>query len=167
LAILVPANVLAVSVFDYMARAEHGLPSYPVEILVAAETPMLAGALITLFLEPSADNQPLGAYVLDGLATFELGRGETASRGVIDKANRLRTLARAIRARGDDSFGRRRIGPDVQRLLADIAAIVFTGDPIADWRAVRAAKAASPRDEIQAVAQEARNMRPLTIETTV
>ncbi|MDQ0470061.1 UvrD-helicase domain-containing protein [Labrys wisconsinensis] len=161
LAILVPANVLAVSVFDYMARADHGLPSYPVEILVAAEGPMLAGALIALFLEPPADNQPLGAHVLDALATFELGRIETASGGAITKANRLRTLARAVRARGDDGFGRRGIGPDVQRLLADIAAIVLTGDPMADWRAVRAAMAASPRDEIQAVAREARHMRLL------
>lgn len=160
-AILVPANVLAVSVFDYMARADHGLPSYPVEILVAAEGPMLAGAMIALCLEPSADNQPLGAHVLDALAAFELGRSETASAGAITKANRLRTLARAVRDRGDDGFGRRGIGPDVQRLLADIAAIALTGDPMTDWRAVRAAMAANPRDDIQAVAREARHMRLL------
>lgn len=161
LAILVPANVLAVSVFDYMARTEHGLPSYPVEILVAAEGPMLAGALIALLLEPAADNQPLGAHILDALAAFELGRSETASGGAITKANRLRTLARAVRARGDDGFGRRGIGPDVQRLLAHIEAVAFTGDPMTDWRAVRAVLAASSRDEIRAVAREARHMRLL------
>ncbi|MVT63583.1 AAA family ATPase [Bradyrhizobium pachyrhizi] len=161
LAILVPANVLAVSVFDYMARAEHGLPSYPIEILVAAEGPMLAGALIALLLEPASDNQPLGAHILDALAVFELGRSETASARAITKANRLRTLARAVRARGDDGFGRRGIGPDVQQLLADIDAVVLTGDPMTDWRAVRAVLEASSREEIQAVAREARHMRLL------
>ncbi len=33
LAILVPANVLAVSVFDYMARADHGLQAIPSRFL--------------------------------------------------------------------------------------------------------------------------------------
>jgi DNA helicase-2/ATP-dependent DNA helicase PcrA len=36
LAVLVPANTLAVGVFDYMGRADHGLPRYPVEILPTA-----------------------------------------------------------------------------------------------------------------------------------
>lgn len=161
LAILVPANVLAVSVFDYMARAEHGLPSYPVEILVAAEGPMLAGALIALLLEPGADNTPLGAHVLDGLAAFELGRSETASGAAINKANRLRTLGRAVRAKGDGGFGARGVGPGVRQLIADVQALVFTGDPMTDWRAVRAVMAASEREEIQSVAREARHMRLL------
>jgi DNA helicase-2/ATP-dependent DNA helicase PcrA len=46
LAVLVPANALAASVFDYMEKAEHRLPSYPVDILVSAEGPMLAADLI-------------------------------------------------------------------------------------------------------------------------
>lgn len=161
LAILVPANVLAISVFDYMARAEHGLPSYPVEILVAAEGPMLAGALIALLLEPTTNDQPLGAHVLEALAAFELGRTETASNGAIAKAARLRALGRAVRARGEAGFGARGIGPGVRQLVDDIQALVLTGDPMTDWRAVRAVLAASPREEIQVVAREARHMRLL------
>ena len=161
LAILVPANVLAVNVFDYMARAEHGLPSYPVEIIVAAEGPMLAGALIALLLEPQSDNEPVGAHILEALAAFELGRNETASGGAITKAARLRTLGRAVRTRGDAGFGARGVGPGVRQLIADVGALVFTGDPMTDWRAVRAALAASPREELQAVAREARHMRLL------
>lgn len=94
LAVLVPANALAVGVFDYMARADHGLPRYPVEILVSAEGPMLAAAMIALLLEPRDHPDHLGALVLDSLAAFELGRNETASAGGITKAARLRTIAR-------------------------------------------------------------------------
>jgi ATP-dependent DNA helicase UvrD/PcrA len=39
LAVLVPANALAASVFEYMEKAEHRLPSYPVDILASAEGP--------------------------------------------------------------------------------------------------------------------------------
>lgn len=161
LAVLVPANVLAVKVFDYMARAEHGLPSYPIEILVAAEGPMLAGDLIALLLEPNADNIPLGAKVLEGLAAFQLGRSERASAEALNKADRLRAMSRAVRARGDVGFGARGVGPGVRQLIAEVQALTFTGDPMTDWRAVRGVMAASERDEIQAVARHARHMRLL------
>lgn len=161
LAILVPANALAASVFDYMARADHGLPAYPVEILVAAEGPMLAGALIALLLEPRTHDEPLGSLVLDGLAAFELGRSETASAGAITKAARLRALGRSVRAQGDAGFGTRGVGPGIRQLLEDVAALRLTGDPMTDWRAIRALFAESPRTELQAVAREARHMRLL------
>lgn len=159
LAVLVPANALAVSVFDYMAKAEHGLPSYPAEILVAAEGPMLAGAMIALLLEPHQDAIALGALALEALAAFELGRSEFASVGAIGKATRLRALAGAVRNRGDAGYGARGIGADMRQLIAEVGALVLCGDPMTDWRAVRALLAASPRAELQAVAKEARHMR--------
>ena len=161
LAVLVPANVLAVSIFEYMAKNEHGLPAYPVDILVAAEGPMLAGALIALLLEPRDPAIALGALVLEGLAAFEVGRSEAASAGAIQKANRLRTTARAVREHGDNGYGARGIGADVRQLLVTLGNLEFSGDPMTDWRAVRAVFAASPRAELQAVAKEARHMRLL------
>jgi DNA helicase-2/ATP-dependent DNA helicase PcrA len=161
LAVLVPANALAVGVFDYMGRADHGLPRYPVEILVSAEGPMLAAAMIALLLEPRDHPDHLGALVLEGLAAFELGRNEAASAGGITKAARLRTLARSLRAEGDGGFGARGIGPDVRALLENVAAHGLSGDPMTDWRSIRAMLEASPRAELQATAKEARHMRLL------
>jgi DNA helicase-2/ATP-dependent DNA helicase PcrA len=161
LAVLVPANALAARVFDYMARQEHGLPSYPIEILVAAEGPMLAAALIALLLEPRTHDEHLGSLVLDSLAAFELGRSENAAGGTITKTARLRTIGRAVRDGGDAGYGARGIGPDVRQLIADVGALLLSGDPMTDWRAVRACFAASPRAELQAVAREARHMRLL------
>jgi DNA helicase-2/ATP-dependent DNA helicase PcrA len=146
---------------DYMARADHGLPRYPVEILVSAEGPMLAAAMIALLLEPRDHPDHLGALVLDSLAAFELGRNETASAGGITKAARLRTIARSLRAQGDAGFGARGIGPDVRALLESVAAYPLSGDPMTDWRSIRAIFEASPRAELQAVAKEARHMRLL------
>lgn len=161
LAVLVPANVLAVGVFDYMAEAAHGLPAYPVDILVAAEGPMLAADLIALLMEPRPSDQHHAAAVLDGLAAFELGRSEEASATAIQKAGRYREIARAVRARGVDALGARGIGPGVRDLLTNVAALDLTGDPMADWRAIRAELHASQRAEFQALAKEARHMRLL------
>lgn len=161
LAVLVPANVLASKIFDYMGKQEHGLPRYPVEILVSAEGPMLAGALIALLLEPHSTDDSLGALVLEGLAAFEVGRSESASASAIRKAGKLRTAARAVRARGDAGYGARGVGADVKVLLVAAAALEFSGDPMTDWRAVRALFAESPRAELQAIAKEARHMRLL------
>lgn len=161
LAVLVPTNVLAVSVFDYMSEAAHGLPAYPVDILVAAEGPMLAADLIALLMEPRRSDQDHAAAILDCLAAFELGRSEAASATAIRKADRYRTIAQAVRARGLDGLGTRGIGPGVRSLLFNIAAFELTGDPMADWLSVRAHLDASDRNEFKALAKEARHMRLL------
>ncbi|WP_316171785.1 UvrD-helicase domain-containing protein [Bradyrhizobium sp. SZCCHNRI1058] len=161
LAVLVPANVLAVSIFDYMAESIHGLPAYPVDILVAAEGPMLAADLIALLMEPRPSDQDHAAAVLEGLAAFELGRSEEASATAIRKAARYREIARAVRARGLDALGARGIGAGVRSLLANVATLDLTGDPTTDWRAIRGQLDASDRAEFQALAKEARHMRLL------
>ena len=161
LAVLVPSNPLASAVFDYMHAAEHGLPRYPVDIVVSAEGPMLAGMLIALLLEPKTSDIELGAAVLEALAAFEVGRIEHASETSIARSRRMRVLATAVRTRGDRGYGAVGVGPGVRQLLADLANLQLSGEPVADWRAVRALVSASPRDELQSVAKEARHMRLL------
>jgi len=161
LAVLVPSNSLAASVFEYLGRAEHGLPSYPADILVSAEGPTLAGNLIALLLEPSDHADHLGALVLDALAAFELGKAETASQGAITNAARYRALAVKVRAGGNEALGKLVIGRAVETLIQQVAALSFTGDPMADWRAVRQLLEQNPRAEINAVGKEARHMRLL------
>ncbi len=159
LAVLVPTNALAINVFDYMARADHGLPSYPVDILVSAEGPTLAASIIALLLEPRERDVPLGPMLLEALAALELGRHESASPSAITKASRLRQLARDVLNHGDAGFGARGLGPDVRLLIEQVGRIQLAGDPVTDWRAVRATLAESARTEIQAVAKEARHLR--------
>jgi hypothetical protein len=73
LAVLVPANVLAASIFDYMGKNDHGLPRYPVEILVSAEGPMFAGELIALLLEPQAADSRLARWYWKALPPSRSG----------------------------------------------------------------------------------------------
>ncbi len=160
-AVLVPTNALAIAVFDYMRGDDHGLPRYPAEILVAAEGPILASALIALLLEPHDDPHQLAAWVLEALASFELGRTETAGTTALTKAGRLRRAAVQVQQRGDAGYGARGIPTDVRDLVAQVRQIVLTGDPMSDWRLVRAALANSTRDELQHIAREARHLRLL------
>jgi DNA helicase-2/ATP-dependent DNA helicase PcrA len=161
LAVLVPSNPLAAAVFDYMHEAEHGLPRYPVDIVVSAEGPMLAGMLIALLLEPRTSNIQLGAAVLDALAAFEVGRSENASDTAITRSRRMRNLATSVRTRGDRGYGAAGVGPGVRQLVDDVSQLQLTGDPVSDWRAVRTLIAASSRTELQSAAKEARHMRLL------
>lgn len=160
-AILVPTNALAIAAFDYMRVAGHGLPAYPVDILVAAEGPILASTLIALLLEPHDDPHELAALMLEGLASFELGRTESAGSTALTKAGRLRKAADKIRYRGDAGYGARGVPTDVRNLIGKVRQIVFTGDPMSDWRLVRAALADSQREELKHVAREARHLRLL------
>lgn len=160
LAVLVPSNALAASVFDYMGMALHGLPSYPVEILVSAEGPVLAAGLIALMLEPSG-SEMRGAAILEALAAFELGRTEAASDGVIKKAAAYRALATKVTTEGEAALDKRVIGLGVKALIEQAMALQLTGDPITDWRAVRGLFEKNDRTELQAVGKEARHMRLL------
>jgi DNA helicase-2/ATP-dependent DNA helicase PcrA len=161
LAVLVPANALAASVFEYMEKAEHRLPSYPVEILVSAEGPMLAANLIALLLEPPDPSDSLGALVLDALAAFELGRSEIATQGAMINANLYRSLAARARAEGDASLRRLVVGRGVETLIQQAAGLALSGDPLTDWLTVRRLLDENPRAEIKAVGKEARHMRLL------
>ncbi len=158
-AVLVPANVLAVGVFDYMRQAIHGLPAYPVDILVASEGPALAGHLVGMLLEPCAED--LGAAVMEALAAFELGRSEHASQAAITSADRYNRLAIRIRAEGAAALQSTVVGRAVSALVEQRRALELSGDPVADWRAVRALLDQSGRAEIQAVGKDARHMRLL------
>lgn len=161
LAVLVPSNTLAAAVFDCMQGAEHGLPRYPVDIVVSEEGPMLAGMLIALLLEPRTSDIELGVAVLEALAAFEVGRSESASAPAITRSQRMRTLATAVRTRGDRGYGAAGVGPGIRQLLIDMAHLQFAGDPVSDWRAVRTVIAASARAKLQSAAKEARRMRLL------
>lgn len=161
LAVLVPSNALAASVYDYLRRSDHGLPAYPADILVSAEGPMLASAIVALLLEPRDHSEPLGALFLEALAAFEIGRQERATAGAITKSRRCRDLARNVRGRGDLGYGVRGVGSAVGELLTEIAQIAFSGDPIRDWLQVRNALIQSPREEFQAIGRDSRYLRLL------
>lgn len=161
LAVLTPSNALAASVFECLGREEHGLPRCSADILVSTEGPMLAGNMIALLLEPLEHAEPLGALVLEALAAFELGKAEVASQSAIRNAARYRALAEQVRDKGDQALGKRVIGRGVETLIQEISAQGFSGDPVADWLAVRRLLDQNPRDEIKAVAKEARHMQLL------
>lgn len=49
----------------------------------------------------------------------------------------------------------------MRNLIGKVRQIVLTGDPMSDWRLVRAALADSPREELKHVAREASHLRLL------
>ena len=122
---------------------------------------MLAANLIALLLEPRDHADPLGALVLEGLAAFELGKSETAPQAAISNATRYRRLAAKVKADGDGALSKLVIGRGLEALIQQVTALVLSGDPMTDWRAVRRLLDENQRDEIKAVGKEARHMRLL------
>lgn len=158
-AVLVPSNTLAASIFEFMNVAAFGLPKYPVDILVSAEGPMLAANVIALLLEPP-NEESCEAALLEALAAFELGRSENASAGAMKNALAYRALAEKTRME-NAALEKRVIGKGVKSLVEQSRALRFSGDPITDWRAVRRLFDESSREELKIVGKEARHMRLL------
>jgi DNA helicase-2/ATP-dependent DNA helicase PcrA len=95
------------------------------------------------------------------LASFELGKSETASQAAIANALRYGNLAARVRVDGERALRRIVIGQGVETLIQQLADLTFSGDPMTDWRAVRQLLNESIRPEIKAVGKEARHMRLL------
>jgi DNA helicase-2/ATP-dependent DNA helicase PcrA len=160
LAVLVPSNALAASVFDYMRQQVHGLPSYPAEIVVSAEGPALASHLIALLLEPVVSRQMQACAFLGGLAAFNLGKADNAAQSAVKLAASLEKLSGQV-AKDATALNRTVLGRAVATLLDAASGHALTGDPLVDWLTIRRFFDASQRDELKSVGKEARHMRLL------
>jgi ATP-dependent DNA helicase UvrD/PcrA len=158
LAILVQSRNMMLKVSGYLGSAGR-LPKIPHDVLIDPEGPALAAILIGRVLEGAQHAEGLKDGVLGDVINHIRGRNG----GDISKADL--TLADALTAHQNGAPLR---GSTRVALVADIGAIAaarmgldLTGDPEADWLAVRRLIDGAGHNKLKLVADDARFVRLL------
>lgn len=163
LAILVPTKRMTRLVSDYLRAPFGNVPPIAHTAAVDMEGPILAAEVIALLLQQRGQNGCFDEFV-DMLCSFFHGRGgATPTKGDLGEAQRLRSALE----KWNGCLANGKATPGNSVLQATFAvhqaanAVVLTGQPDADWTAVRAVLEAGGCKRLVEVAQEARNVRLL------
>lgn len=164
IAILVPTKSLMLTVSDYLngqqeINATTKLPIIGHVVAVDAEGPSLAGVAIGRLLECSSDQTDAASRSLvEDLCNHIAGR--KSNRGPSQAEVKLIDGIRPFLT-GDKVNGakRKRIVEDCRRIVGEVASRIFTGDPYADWIAVRDTIEESSEQELKCIAADAQYLR--------
>ncbi len=159
LAILVKSRDMMLKVSGYLGTASQRLPEIAHDVLIDPEGPALAAVLIGGLLEGASQAGQLKEGLLADVINHIRGR----KGGDINKADL--TLSSALSAHQDGASLR---GSTRTALIEDIEAIatarmglVLTGDPEADWLAIRRLVDGAAHEKLKLVAEDARFIRLL------
>lgn len=161
IAVLVSTKKLMARVSDYLSQQADGLPPLPHDVALDQEGPALAAMVIAdLMGATEGDPKTTAKCLLSNLVMHMRGRGG----GTISQANLKMANAIGHYLEGGSIKGKNRL-----QIIADadtIAAaavngLVMTGDPSADWLAIRRLLDGAQSDAIKAVADDARYLRLL------
>ena len=158
LAILVSSKDMMLKVSGYLASSSQRLPEIMRRALIDPEGPALSAVLIGGLLEGGA-----GAEMTKGLVTDLIGHIRGCGGGDISKQNLELAGALAKYRETGTIKGSKRLEfvSNIQAVAAARMVIALTGDPTADWIAVRGLLDAATHDSLKAVAEDARFIRLL------
>ena len=163
LAILVPTKRMTRLVSDSFRAPFGKVPPIGHSAAVDMEAAILGAELIAFLMQPHNDARHLPTFV-DLLCDYFRGKdGDAPTQTGLDKAYAMRGAFEkcyAAKAKGKP-FPKKSIFVAVQAVYDEVCALVLTGDPDADWRAVRLIleKGACPR--LNEIADEVKNVRLL------
>ena len=159
LAILVKSRDMMLKVSGYFGTASPRLPEIAHDVLIDPEGPALAAVLIGGLLEGGSSADELKASLLADVISHIRGRNG----GDISKADL--TLADALSAHhnGGPLRGSTRTAlmADIETIAAGRMGLALTGDPEADWLAVRRLVDAAGHEKLKLVVDDARFIRLL------
>jgi DNA helicase-2/ATP-dependent DNA helicase PcrA len=163
LAILVPTKRMTRLVSDNLRAPFGNVPTIAHTAAVDMEGPMLAAEVIAFLLEQRSHDGSFDEFV-DMLCSFFGGRGGTTpTKGDLEEAGRFRSALE----KWNGCLAKGKATPGNSVLQATFAvhqaasAVVLTGQPDADWTAVRAVLEAGGCKRLVEVAEEVRNVRLL------
>lgn len=163
LAILVPTKRMTRLVSDNMRAPFGNVPPIMHTAAVDMEGPILAAEVIAFLLQQRDDRGGFDEFV-DVICSFFDGRGGAApTKGHLAEAARLR----AALEKWNECFAKGKVPPGNSVIQATFkvyqaaTAIALTGQPDADWSAVRAVLEAGDCRRLAEVSQEVRNVRLL------
>ncbi len=163
LAILVPTKRMTRLVSDNLREPFGNVPPIAHTAAVDMEGPILAAEVIAFLLQQRSHDRCFDEFV-EVLCSFFHGRGGAApTKGDLSEAARFR----AALVKWNDCVAKGKAIPANSVLQATfavhqaVAAVKLTGDPDADWMALRAVLEAGGCARLAEIAREARNVRLL------
>jgi DNA helicase II / ATP-dependent DNA helicase PcrA len=158
LAVLVKSRDMMLKVSGYLGSAGR-LPEIPHDVLIDPEGPALAAVLIGGLLEGAAHPDDLKVRLLGDVIDHIRGR----SGGDISQADLKLAGALSAHLSGGPIRGSTRTAlmADIKTIATGRMNLVLTGDPEADWLAVRRLIDGAGHDKLKLVADDARFIRLL------
>lgn len=163
LAILVPTKKMTRMVSDILREPFRNVPPISHTAAVDMEGPILAAEIIAFLLQQRGHDGCFDEFV-ELMCSYFYGRGgATPTKGDMDEAARFRKAL----SKWNECLAKGRPTPGNSVLQGTYAvhqataALTFTGDPGADWVAVRGVLDAGACERLKDVAKEVRNVRLL------
>jgi DNA helicase-2/ATP-dependent DNA helicase PcrA len=158
LAILVKSRDMMLKVSSYLGSAGR-LPEIPHDVLIDPEGPALAAILIGGVLEGALHAGCVKDGVLGDVINHIRGRnGGDISKADLTLADALTSHRNGVPLRGST---RAALVADIEAIAAARMGMALTGDPEADWLAVRGLLDGAGHDKLKLVADDARFVRLL------
>jgi DNA helicase-2/ATP-dependent DNA helicase PcrA len=163
LAVLVPTKKMTRHVSDAFRVPPAGMTEIPHVAAIELEGAILGAEITALLMQPDPDGNGFERFI-DLLCNYFHGRGgDTPTKGDLAEAASIR---RAV----DEWHARRASGRDIRKnsllvamltVYTDARALALTGDPDADWRAMRRILENGDCPRLKGLAEEVRNVRLL------
>jgi DNA helicase-2/ATP-dependent DNA helicase PcrA len=163
LAILVPTKRMTRAVSDYLRSEQGGMAAIQHSAFIDVEAAVLAAEIIAFLLQPKVPKGDFQAFVQLVCNFYEGRGGDSPSKTHIAESAKISAAldkARQALADGKHVHKSSLIRPMLATYQAARAANL-TGNPDADWLAVRAQLDESPCKRLKEVAVELRNLRLL------
>jgi DNA helicase-2/ATP-dependent DNA helicase PcrA len=158
LAVLVKSRDMMLKVSSYFGSTGR-LPAIAHDVLIDPEGPALAAVLIAGLLEGAARADELKAALLDDVINHIRGRnGGDINQADLKLAGALSAHQNGAPLRGST---RTALMADIEAIAAGRMGLVLTGDPEADWLAVRRLIDGANHSKLKMVADDARFIRLL------
>ena len=163
LAILVPTKRMARQISDAFREPLRELPGIEHQATVDLEGPILAAEVIACGLQSHGDTLNPAEFV-DLIASYFRGKGgDTPTNANLKKASQVvaaHESAVTKRAEGKEVHKRSMFLP-IESAILSLSTLVFTGEPDADWLAVRNHFANAGCKDLAKIAMDARNIHLL------
>ncbi|MCR4470022.1 UvrD-helicase domain-containing protein [Burkholderia sp. SCN-KJ] len=166
-AILVPTKKMARLVSDALRRPPVRMPEISHISVVEAEADALSSDIIALLMQPASGRQHF-AQLIDLLLDYYLGKGgdEPTQRAWNEAASLRKAYAELLVAQVNGKTVRKNsIIVNVLAVYERVCALQLTGDPDADWCAVKHVLEVGASKHLREVAVDARTIRILDVGT--
>jgi DNA helicase-2/ATP-dependent DNA helicase PcrA len=159
LAILVKSQDMMLKVSGYLSSASQRLPEITHDVLIDPEGPALAAVLIGGLLQGAPSAVELRRCLLDDVINHIKGRNG----GDISQKDLTLTGALLAHQSGGSLRGSTRVAllTDITTIVSGRMVLALTGDPEADWLAVRNLINGTGHEKLKLVAEDARFIRLL------